>query len=451
MLGKYLFSGASQVLGCGFWASPQDILYPVDMNHDTFVAENPEMFSLPPDAVPSVDAALDSGWARVRLHSNGVEIDLASRGVAHSTESRVKAILEALVAKGNSFTGKNIHVGVDGHPGITLYFEQALSGSWDNAADWASRSNPLFMSRSGFAKALGLALGGVWISPDGVIRGTTTTHIRDVVSNPGVFGLSPEWVKSIFHQFNEGLGKEGDARDFIVGVLVANGWIRIRWYASDATYRIELKKLTSKNKNSLFLWASQVLARFPQKADTAVAVSEVVAGKPVSESYFVLSDLLDSTKFVSCGVSPCTGYPGVFYGGESTKGLAPQDLGPSGTINQPMFSALRVNTPVPRELAGLFGTFAPGLNEAIPVFEYINYLTDPDGVWLVVTLPEFAPLGAALHLRHEGGMCYLRVASVNGMKHGGVRRLSAHREALVNSFNRLGEFFQDHMIARGLV
>ena len=135
-----LVSGASWVLGEGFWASPQDVLYPVDMNHDTFVAENYEMFSLPSNAVPSsVEAALESGWARVRFHPGGVEIDLATSCVARFPESRVKAIVEALVAKGNNFTGKTINVGVDEHPGVTLDFEQALSGSWDNTVGLLAR------------------------------------------------------------------------------------------------------------------------------------------------------------------------------------------------------------------------------------------------------------------------------------------------------------------------
>jgi len=129
-LGIPLLSGPSWVLGSGFWGSPQDVLYPVDTNHETFVAEHPEMFSLPPGEVPSVEAALDSGWVRIRFHTNGVEIDLSASGSSRSHASRVKAIAEDLVAKGNNFTGKTINVGVDERPGITLTLEQVLSGDW---------------------------------------------------------------------------------------------------------------------------------------------------------------------------------------------------------------------------------------------------------------------------------------------------------------------------------
>ena len=145
--GKDLSSGAGWVLGEGFWSSPNGVLYPVDMNHDTFVAENPEMFSIPQDAIPSVEAALGSGWARVRFNLHGVEIDLDTSGASRSPESRVKAIVEALIDRGNNFTGKTINVGVDERPGFTLSLEQALSGSWDNTIGWASRSNPLLMSK----------------------------------------------------------------------------------------------------------------------------------------------------------------------------------------------------------------------------------------------------------------------------------------------------------------
>ena len=271
------------------------------------------------DAV--ISQVVANGWVRLRLQSNSELYAMVPR-LDDTYSGLLARFAQALLKTGRVSASLNVNLeelkpGLQGPPlRKSLGAVATGDGIWSSAlhdissdfADWVVSSARRQYLHSSRRYLLGLALGGVWISPDGVIRSTQSTHIRDVVSHPEVFGFSPAWLKAIFHRFNEGLGKEGDARDYIVGALVANGWVRIRWYASDATYHIELQKLTSKNKNHLFSWASQVLDRFPDKATANVVLSEVVAGKPVSESTFMLYDLLDSSVFVSSGLPALSGY-----------------------------------------------------------------------------------------------------------------------------------------------
>ena len=327
-----------------WWLSKQGRLVGCHGSHTGTALESPESLGFSIEQVErwfaqgEEDAVISQivahGWVRLRLQSNRELYAMVPR--LDDTYSRLLSLFARALLQTGRVSGdlpvnlEDLRSGIGATPlRKSLGAVATPGGVWSSAlhdispdfADWvvssARRSHlsgfvkpvpAVSAARAGFGPFPGLALGGVWISPDGVIRSTPSTHIRDVVSNPGVFGLSMEWVSAVFHRFNEGLGKEGGARDYIVGTLVANGWIRIRWHPSDTTYHVELQKLTSKNKNSLFEWASQVLARFPQKAAAWVVVSEVLAGQSVSESTFALSDILDSARFVSSGMPAFSGY-----------------------------------------------------------------------------------------------------------------------------------------------
>ena len=58
------------------------------------------------------------------------------------------------------------------------------------------------------------------------------THIHDLVDNPEVFGFTKEKVQEIYKRHGEEVGREGKARDEIMKMALAAGWIRVRHHAS---------------------------------------------------------------------------------------------------------------------------------------------------------------------------------------------------------------------------
>lgn len=63
---------------------------------------------------------------------------------------------------------------------------------------------------------------------NGKIIEVKTLHITDVCENHDIFGLSEEYIQSIYDLFGELWGSEGWAREKIMIELMKQGWIRIR-------------------------------------------------------------------------------------------------------------------------------------------------------------------------------------------------------------------------------
>jgi hypothetical protein len=79
-----------------------------------------------------------------------------------------------------------------------------------------------------------------WISPTGKIIEVRSTHIREVIDNPELFGLELSKIKELYLTFNEPLGFEGKARDIIMKELILNRWIRIRWRPKKCSYTVQM-------------------------------------------------------------------------------------------------------------------------------------------------------------------------------------------------------------------
>ena len=111
-----------------------------------------------------------------------------------------------------------------------------------------------------------------WISPTGMIRPVTASHIDDIVNCPANFGLTEDYILEIYTKHNEPLRTEKHARDEIVDGLFKKGWVRIRYYCGVDFYSVELGALTKKNKEYLFEWAYKTLESFPDRDSCKVAI-----------------------------------------------------------------------------------------------------------------------------------------------------------------------------------
>ena len=69
-----------------------------------------------------------------------------------------------------------------------------------------------------------------WISPEGEILPVGTSHVREVIGNPGRFGITREQIEEAYKKYREPLGLEGRAREEIIRTIINKGWIRIRDY-----------------------------------------------------------------------------------------------------------------------------------------------------------------------------------------------------------------------------
>lgn len=63
---------------------------------------------------------------------------------------------------------------------------------------------------------------------NGKIIEVKTYHIEDVCDNYEIFGLSKEYIQSLYDLYHEEWGTEGKAREQIMIELMEKGWIRIR-------------------------------------------------------------------------------------------------------------------------------------------------------------------------------------------------------------------------------
>lgn len=93
------------------------------------------------------------------------------------------------------------------------------------------------------------------------VRENGKTHIHDLVDNPEVFGLTDEKVKSIYKKYNENVGCEGKARDEIMKMVLANGWVRVRHQTSRGNdyWIIQFNSFTKQKKDIQNLIAKLIL------------------------------------------------------------------------------------------------------------------------------------------------------------------------------------------------
>lgn len=88
---------------------------------------------------------------------------------------------------------------------------------------------------------------GYWISPTGRVV-TVDRHINAVINKPASFGMTHEYLKSLYAKHGETVGVEGKAREQILRDAMRNGWIRVReWRGRQGEFiTVEANKINNK-------------------------------------------------------------------------------------------------------------------------------------------------------------------------------------------------------------
>jgi len=115
-----------------------------------------------------------------------------------------------------------------------------------------------------------------WINSYGKILSVYKTHIDAVCDCPEAFGLSIEYIASLYKKYKEPLRFEGKARHIIIEELIKNdSWIRIRYNPMEDVYHIELDRLCNWNKNVLWAWAVSLIKANKKQTFSGVLICEL--------------------------------------------------------------------------------------------------------------------------------------------------------------------------------
>ena len=99
---------------------------------------------------------------------------------------------------------------------------------------------------------------GFFISPKGEIIPVETSHIRTVIKNPGLFGLSRDYIESRYTKHGEKTGTEGKAREEILRRVLKHGWIRMRRHPN-RYWSVQTGRVTDEKKRFIQRWAQEIL------------------------------------------------------------------------------------------------------------------------------------------------------------------------------------------------
>ena len=113
-----------------------------------------------------------------------------------------------------------------------------------------------------------------WISPNGHIFPVVTRHIHAVINQPGQFGLTTRYVRSVYHKYREPIGMEGKARREIMERLLRSGWIRIRYKLRPTGWYIECSDL-DKTKSLIVRWTKTMLDSDYSNPNDAIYLSSL--------------------------------------------------------------------------------------------------------------------------------------------------------------------------------
>lgn len=84
-------------------------------------------------------------------------------------------------------------------------------------------------------------------------------HIGAVIRDPGIFGLTAEYIVTEYARENEQIGIEGHARRRIILDLVRRGWIRVRRFPRTGSWTVNVRCLGEVERRNLHGWAAQML------------------------------------------------------------------------------------------------------------------------------------------------------------------------------------------------
>ena len=97
-----------------------------------------------------------------------------------------------------------------------------------------------------------------WINPYGqIINIGADKHIGQVVKNPEKFGVTREYLESVFEKHGEPWGSEGNAREEIIKHIMEKGFIRIRLYRN--FWSVQTWDFNSRTRKALEKWAEEAM------------------------------------------------------------------------------------------------------------------------------------------------------------------------------------------------
>lgn len=73
---------------------------------------------------------------------------------------------------------------------------------------------------------------GFWSDPSGKLVRVPTTHVRYMIDNPELFGMTKLDIAAAYAKHREPLSWEGKARRELVLDAMRKGWVRVRYYES---------------------------------------------------------------------------------------------------------------------------------------------------------------------------------------------------------------------------
>jgi hypothetical protein len=84
---------------------------------------------------------------------------------------------------------------------------------------------------------------GFFISPRGETVVVETTHMAAVIADTARFGVTQAEIAKAYEWHHEPVGYDGKARVEILGRVMKNGWIRLRYKPVDDAFSVQVAGL----------------------------------------------------------------------------------------------------------------------------------------------------------------------------------------------------------------
>lgn len=137
-----------------------------------------------------------------------------------------------------------------------------------------------------------MMLESFWIAPDGTTIGTGGKHIDTIIQNPEKFGLTLDRIRGYYEKHGEPLGVEGKAREEIIGMVLRQGWIRIREYRnrwSMTVHRLDQKTRMSISKFADLFVNGKLYNRRLRDKYAEVSIVPLAGGEVVKKEFHELA------------------------------------------------------------------------------------------------------------------------------------------------------------------
>jgi hypothetical protein len=131
-----------------------------------------------------------------------------------------------------------------------------------------------------------------WISPKGVIY-EVDSHIRSILENPGLFGLTMEAITAVYEHYHERLNQERNACEEIMVGLMDRGWIRVRHIRQLSLVTVQLSDrhyTGGSHAKPVTKWAEEILKKQALPESSPVNVLNL-RGEYVMPSGFPLYEI----------------------------------------------------------------------------------------------------------------------------------------------------------------